>query len=181
MIWRRDEQPAEQPQQQQPAVQRQDPVREARQERQDGRKRMAEDREVTIVGQGATLEGNVVSAGSLRIDGNVKGQINADGDVMLSPQSQVDADLRAENVTVAGRFKGNIIVKGTAELARGGRVDGNITSKTLVVQEGAIFQGQSIMDQQAAAPQGAPKAQAPAQAQGQPVSVPDAEKAPAKA
>ena len=111
---------------------------------------MAENGEVTIVGAGARLEGNVVSAGSLRIDGQVKGQINADGDVSLSPQSQVEADIRADNVSVAGRFKGNIIVKGKAQLARGGRIDGNITSKTLVVEEGGIFHGQSIMDGSAA-------------------------------
>ena len=107
---------------------------------------MTENGEVTIVGTGARLEGNVVSAGSLRIDGQVKGQINADGDVVLSPQSQVEADIRAQNVSVAGRFKGNVIVKGKAHLARGGRIDGNITSKTLVVEEGGLFHGQSIMD-----------------------------------
>jgi len=107
---------------------------------------MSDNGEVTVVGVGARLEGNVVSAGSLRIDGQVKGQINADGDVTLSPQSQVEADIRAQNVSVAGRFKGNIAVKGKAHLARGGRVDGNITSKTLVVEEGGIFHGQSIMD-----------------------------------
>ena len=102
--------------------------------------------EVTIVGAGARLEGNVVSAGSLRIDGQVKGQINADGDVTLSPQSQVEADIRAQNVSVAGRFNGNIVVKDRAHLAKGGRIDGNITSKTLVVEEGGVFHGQSIMD-----------------------------------
>ena len=107
---------------------------------------MAENGEVTIVGAGARLEGNVVSAGNLRIDGQVKGQINADGDVVLSPQSQVEADIRSQNVSVAGRFKGNILVKGKAHLARGGRIDGNITSKTLVVEEGGIFHGQSNMD-----------------------------------
>jgi cytoskeletal protein CcmA (bactofilin family) len=107
---------------------------------------MAEGDEVTIVGATAKLEGNVVSAGSLRIDGHVKGQINADGDVTLSPKSQVEADIRAQNVSVAGRFKGNILVKGKAHLARGGRIDGNITSKTLVVEEGGVFHGQSNMD-----------------------------------
>jgi cytoskeletal protein CcmA (bactofilin family) len=107
---------------------------------------MADNGEVTIVGAGARLEGTVVSAGSLRIDGQIKGQINADGDVTLSPQSQVEADIRAQNVSVAGRFKGNIVVKGKAHLARGGRIDGNITSKTLVVEEGGTFHGQSIMD-----------------------------------
>ena len=127
---------------------------------------MAEqDGEVTIVGAGARLEGNVVSAGSLRIDGQVKGQINAEGDVTLSPQSQVEADIRAQNVSVGGKFKGNLIVKGKAHLARGGRIDGNITSKTLVVEEGGIFHGQSIMDggatsAQAGGSQGAAKGEA---------------------
>lgn len=126
-----------------------------------GGRRMADQgSEVTIVGKGAKLEGTVVSAGSLRIDGQVKGQIHADGDVMLAPQSQVEADIRAQNVVVAGRFKGSILVKGRAEIGRGGRVDGNITSKTLVIEEGAIFQGQSIMDQQAQA-----QGQGPAPAQ----------------
>jgi cytoskeletal protein CcmA (bactofilin family) len=141
-------------------------VRETRK----GVRRMAEQGgEVTIIGAGAKLEGTVVSAGSLRVDGQVKGQISADGDVMLAPHSQVDADIRAQNVSVAGRFKGNLQVKGRAELNRGGRVDGTITSKTLVVEEGGIFQGESIMDQQAtpkpqAEPAHAPKAQAqPAQ------------------
>jgi cytoskeletal protein CcmA (bactofilin family) len=121
--------------------------------------------EVTIVGAGAKLEGTVVSAGSLRIDGQVKGQINADGDVMLAPQSQVEADIRAQNVVVAGRFKGNIVVKGKTELARGGRIDGNITSKTLVIEEGGIFQGQSIMDQQPAQQPAQPPTPSKAEAQ----------------
>jgi cytoskeletal protein CcmA (bactofilin family) len=126
---------------------------------------MAENEEVTIVGATAKLEGNVVSAGSLRIDGNVKGQINADGDVTLSPQSQVEADIRAQNVSVAGRFKGAIVVKGKAHLARGGRIEGNVTSKALVVEEGGVFHGQSIMD--AGAQPGSPGGQTATQAASQ--------------
>jgi cytoskeletal protein CcmA (bactofilin family) len=133
-------------------------------ERREERTMAEQDGEITIVGQGAKLEGTVVSAGSLRIDGQVKGQINADGDVALSAQSQVEADIRAQNVSVAGRFKGNLIAKGKAHLARGGRIEGNITSKTLVVEEGGVFHGQSIMD-------GAPaQAEQRPQQQGQPQS-----------
>jgi cytoskeletal protein CcmA (bactofilin family) len=140
---------------------REDAEAGAENQQETGGRRMADQQggEVTIVGQGAKLEGTVVSAGSLRIDGQIKGQVNAEGDVMLSPQSQVEADIRAQNVSIAGRFKGSIVVKGRAELARGGRVDGNITSKTLVIEEGAVFQGQSIMDQQT--PGQAPPAQPP--------------------
>jgi cytoskeletal protein CcmA (bactofilin family) len=147
MIWRRDDAEAEHAEQ---------PRVPAPPERKD--KDMADSGEVTIVGTGARLEGNVVSAGNLRIDGQVKGQINADGDVVLSPQSQVEADIRSQNVSVAGRFKGNIAVKGKAHLARGGRIDGNITSKTLVVEEGGIFHGQSIMDAGAGSGSSSPQA-----------------------
>jgi len=134
MIWRKDEADT-------PGGEHQAPPARERKDKQ-----MADNGEVTIVGTGARLEGNVVSAGSVRIDGQVKGQINADGDVTLSPPSQVEADIRAQNVSVAGRFVGNIVVKERAQLARGGRIDGNITSKTLVVEEGGVFHGQSIMD-----------------------------------
>ena len=153
MIWRRED--AEPEHAEAPRV-------PAPPERKD--KDMAENGEVTIVGTCARLEGNVVSAGNLRIDGQVKGQINADGDVVLSPQSQVEADIRSQNVSVAGRFKGNILVKGKAHLARGGRIDGNITSKTLVVEEGGIFHGQSNMD--AGAGSGSPSTQAAQQSSG---------------
>jgi cytoskeletal protein CcmA (bactofilin family) len=140
VIWRREE--------------AEDKIEQSTRTEGTGGRHMAEQQgsEVTIIGQGAKLDGTVVAAGSLRIDGQVKGQINAEGDVMLTTSSQVEADIRAQNVSVAGRFKGSIVVKGKAELARGGRVDGNITSKALVVEEGAVFQGQSVMDQQAAAP-----------------------------
>ena len=141
MIFKRDDDDTD-------PIQATSPARGA--EREGERKMVDGDAEVTIVGAGARLEGNVVSAGSLRIDGQVKGQINAEGDVTLSPQSQVEADIRAMNVSVGGKFKGNLIVKGKAHLARGGRIDGNITSKTLVVEEGGIFHGQSIMDGTAA-------------------------------
>jgi cytoskeletal protein CcmA (bactofilin family) len=145
MIWNRDEGRAEAPA---------SPISEQEVRAMPG------EGEVTVVGQGAKLEGTLVSAGSLRIDGQVKGQVNADGDVLLSPQSQVEADIHADSVTVAGRFKGNIFVNGKAELARGGRIDGNVTSKVLVIQEGGIFCGQSLMDQQerAAAPPAPPAA-----------------------
>ncbi len=102
--------------------------------------------EVTVVGKGARLEGNLVSAGSLRIDGQVKGKITAEGDVSLSPQSDVDAEIRAANVIVAGKFKGNIMATNRTELSRGGSVDGNVNTKVLVVAEGASFTGQSVMD-----------------------------------
>jgi cytoskeletal protein CcmA (bactofilin family) len=107
MIFKKDEAEETEPEEADDTV---SPGRRSEEPRSGKERQMAENGEVTVVGVGARLDGNVVSAGSLRIDGQVKGQINADGDVTLSPQSQVEADIRAQNVSVAGRFKGNIAV-----------------------------------------------------------------------
>ena len=129
--------------------------------------------EVTIIGAGAHLEGTIVSAGSLRVDGKVKGTIQADGDIMLTADADVEATIQAHNVSISGRLTGDIHAKGAAEIAKGGSVDGNVTSATLVIQEGATFNGTSSMRTADAVPptsQAAPTAPATqaAQAAGEP-------------
>ncbi len=99
----------------------------------------------TVLSNGTKLTGTVVVGSSVQVDGELEGTITADGDVILSPGSRVEADIEASNVTVASHYKGNIVVKNRAELAKGARVVGNITCQGLVVAEGAWFQGQLSM------------------------------------
>jgi cytoskeletal protein CcmA (bactofilin family) len=99
------------------------------------------------VARGAKLAGTVVAATCLQVDGELEGTVTAQGDVILSPGSRVEADIEADNVSVAGQYKGNIVVKNRAELAQGARVVGNITCQNLVVAEGAWFEGQLSMGQ----------------------------------
>lgn len=101
--------------------------------------------EMTVIGQGAKLEGNLISAASLRIEGSVKGTVTADGDVIVAPEADVSADIRATNVTIAGSYKGNITAGGTLELSTTAKVEGNISCRSLIVNQGAILSGQSMM------------------------------------
>lgn len=110
------------------------------------------DHTVTVIGNGARLEGTLVSAASLRIEGTVKGKIEAEGDVVVAPESQVAADIRATNVTIGGRYTGNVNASGSLELSSTARVQGNLTCTSLIVNQGAIFSGQSIMEGLGAAP-----------------------------
>ena len=102
--------------------------------------------EMTVVGRGARVEGTLVSVESIRIDGQAKGKISARGDVILSPHSHVEADIKAENVVTGGTLKGNIIARRKTEVTEAGRVEGTIRSKALVVSEGALFAGQASID-----------------------------------
>ncbi|MGA9162703.1 MAG: polymer-forming cytoskeletal protein [Actinomycetota bacterium] len=101
---------------------------------------------MTVVGRGTQLEGTLVSAESIRIDGQAKGKIAARGDVILSSDSHVEADIQAQNVVSGGTLKGSITARTRTELAQGGRVEGTIRSKVLVVREGALFSGQASID-----------------------------------
>lgn len=121
--------------------------------------------ELTVIGAGARLEGNLVSVASLRIEGHVKGQITAEGDVTVAPEAQVDSDIKAANVTIAGAYRGNVTATGTIELASSAKVEGNISCSSLVVNQGASFSGQSIMDSTEAAQELAKPAEAKAEAQ----------------
>jgi cytoskeletal protein CcmA (bactofilin family) len=103
---------------------------------------------MTVVGRGARLEGTLVSVESIRIDGQAKGKIAARGDVILSSDSLVEADIQAENVLTGGTLKGSITARTMTEVAEGGLVEGTIRSKALVVREGALFSGQASIDLQ---------------------------------
>ena len=105
--------------------------------------------EMTVVGRGARLEGTLVSAESIRIDGQAKGRIAARGDVILTSNSHVEADIQAQNVVTGGTLKGSITARTMTEV-EGGRVEGTIRSKALVVREGALFSGQASIDHQGA-------------------------------
>ena len=122
--------------------------------------RSGSDQTVTVIGNGARLEGNLIAAASLRIEGTVTGTITADGDVIIAPEAEVSADIQSTNTTLGGHYKGNVVATGTIELTSTARVEGNLTCRSLIVNQGAIFSGQSIMESGAKKPAAVPAAAA---------------------
>jgi cytoskeletal protein CcmA (bactofilin family) len=106
----------------------------------------ARNSDVTVIGKGARLEGSLISAGSLRIEGTISGEVRAEGDVTLAPGADVKADIHAANVTIGSHYSGNVFATGTLEIEAGARLEGNVNCKSLVIHQGAMFSGQSNMD-----------------------------------
>jgi cytoskeletal protein CcmA (bactofilin family) len=103
----------------------------------------ADDRgEASVIGHGARVEGTLVAAGSLRVEGEVKGSITADGDVSLSPDGRVEADIRAKSITLAGRVKGNLTVEGDVSLPNDSRLDGDIQGRNVTI--GGVVKGNIV-------------------------------------
>lgn len=98
--------------------------------------------EVSVVGAGTRIEGTVMAAGSLRVDGEVKGKITAAKDVSLSPQGRVEANIQATNITLAGQVKGDLAAKGDVSLPPDSRLHGNIRAHN--VQVGGVVVGDIV-------------------------------------
>ena len=90
----------------------------------------------------------------MRVAGNVNGSINIEGELIIERSGYIEGEIKATNAVVAGSVKGNIDVSEKLILESSSKFVGNIKTKQLIIQEGAMFQGncQMGMPAQAAAP-----------------------------
>jgi len=98
----------------------------------------------TIVGDGTRIMGEVTVKGTIRIDGIVEGDVNADW-VVVGESGRIRGNTRTRGVVVAGAVEGNIYASESVELAGKSSVSGEIVTSKLAVAEGAVFDGQSRM------------------------------------
>ena len=102
----------------------------------------------SVLGAATRLQGTLHVDESIRIDGRLDGSIEQrDGDsrwLIIGPTSIIEGDIRAQNVSVAGKVFGNIIASGSVELVNGSEVRGNITHRSITVEPGASVFGQLI-------------------------------------
>lgn len=99
----------------------------------------------TIIGQGTAIQGSIKAVGLVRIDGRVEGTIETDGDLVIGNSGSVEAQMKAKNVIVAGHGQGSIIATGRLEISKTGKLIADAQVGALVIEEGAVFQGQCQM------------------------------------
>jgi cytoskeletal protein CcmA (bactofilin family) len=99
----------------------------------------------TIIGKNAAIEGKLEIQGHLRIDGLVKGHIKCNETVTIGPEGRVEADIETSMAVIAGEVTGNINAEERLELQAKSVVKGDIKTKSLVVEQGALFQGSCLM------------------------------------
>ncbi|MDH5491293.1 MAG: polymer-forming cytoskeletal protein [Myxococcales bacterium] len=95
----------------------------------------------TIVGAGDRIEGTLTIAGTLHVDGEIRGDVRAEGHVSIGPEGVVEGDLEAHEVTVAGRVEGRIAVSGHLHMLETGLVRGDAFFGSLQVERGGLIHG----------------------------------------
>ncbi|MFY9384697.1 MAG: polymer-forming cytoskeletal protein [Dethiobacteria bacterium] len=94
-----------------------------------------------VIGKDTYFKGSIKAKGLIRIDGEMEGEIDTQGDVIIGEGGRVNLDLKARHVAIAGRFEGNLEAVGKLEIRSSGIVVGSVKTNALVVDDGAIFSG----------------------------------------
>lgn len=97
---------------------------------------------------GSEFEGNFRSANDIRIDGNMKGNLNCEARLIIGQPGSFEGDAECQSAVIEGNFNGNLIVSEILQVKEKAVVNGIIRTKKLIVQSGAIFNVKCTMGEQ---------------------------------
>ena len=99
----------------------------------------------SVIDRNSIFDGTFHTTRDLRVEGEVKGTIDCKGTLFVAEGATVGAKVEAENITVAGDLNGDIRCRGRLQIQPSGRVRGKVNTQTLVINEGAYYEGQLEM------------------------------------
>ena len=97
------------------------------------------------IGKGSRVVGVLRFEGSVRIYGEVEGEIHAADAVIVRRGGRVAAQIRARRVVIEGEATGDLVAHDRVEIGATGQLFGNLVSPRLVIHEGAVFEGKSAV------------------------------------
>jgi cytoskeletal protein CcmA (bactofilin family) len=95
--------------------------------------------------QGVKVEGRLESTGTFRIDSPMKGTLVSEDTLILGEHAVIEGDIIGNRVVIGGRFNGTIQARGKIEIQPQAIVTGDVHTPCLVIEQGAIFDGQCHM------------------------------------
>lgn len=105
----------------------------------------------TLIGEGSTFEGKIRSKASVRLEGEITGDLECEGDVVIGEKGVARSNVTARNVVLAGEVHGNVTAKGKLTIKSSGRLSGNLSVQELAIEAGGYFAGMSRMNERNAA------------------------------
>ncbi len=100
----------------------------------------------TLLGRGSEFEGKLTFEGTVRIDGTLRGEVFSDDVLIVGEGARVEAEIDVGEIIVQGAVVGNIRAKRSIELLTPGRVKGDLTTPSLQIDKGVIFEGRCFME-----------------------------------
>lgn len=98
----------------------------------------------TLIGNGSFVKGDLKVNGFIRIDGDIDGNLETDGAVIISEKARIHGNITAKSIIVGGIIIGDITAKDGIKLLSSSAVIGNIISRKVQIEDNVVFHGHCI-------------------------------------
>lgn len=105
----------------------------------------APDSVISIIGPGMTIVGDCETDGTVRIEGTVEGSVKAGKAVVIGKQGSVKGDVVTQDAVISGRVDGKLTAASRLELQATCRIDGEVHTRRMQLEEGAVLNGSVLM------------------------------------
>ncbi len=107
---------------------------------------LVDDDVIGLIEPGVEVEGKMkFTSGMVRLNAHFKGEVSCEGTVVVADQGEVEAEINARSVSIAGKVKGSVHASERLEIKEHGVVLGDIFTPCLVIDPGGYFDGQCHM------------------------------------
>lgn len=110
----------------------------------DKEKNPLEDQMNGFIGKGMFIEGRLNFEGSIRIDGDFKGEIDSEGLLIIGEGALVEAVISIGSAIICGEVRGDVDAN-KVELKKPAHIYGTIRTQNIIIEEGVVFEGNCIM------------------------------------
>ena len=101
--------------------------------------------------RGSAFKGELEFEDTMRIDGKFNGRIHSKNELIVGESAMIEGDIHVGRVAISGTVIGKIVADQRVEIHRNGKVYSDIDTPALIIEEGAIFQGNCVMGDKKAA------------------------------
>ncbi|MFN2433072.1 MAG: polymer-forming cytoskeletal protein [Gemmatimonadota bacterium] len=100
----------------------------------------------SVLGPSSRIDGVANFTGPVRIDGAFEGSLEVGETLVIGGPGELTGDVRARSVVVCGTVRGTITASESVELQKGARVEGDVWTRTFIVEAGVFFHGHCHME-----------------------------------
>jgi cytoskeletal protein CcmA (bactofilin family) len=98
-----------------------------------------------FLGRGTRVSGKIAFEGPARVEGQVEGEVVASDSLVVGETAVLNAQITGGTIVIHGKVTGDINASKRLEIRAPGRVYGNVTTPSLVIEEGVVFEGHCSM------------------------------------
>ena len=95
--------------------------------------------------RGSSFKGELEFEDTMRIDGKFNGKIHSKNELIVGESAHIEGDVHVGRIAISGTVVGKIIADQRVEIHRNGKVYSDIDTPALIIEEGAVFQGNCVM------------------------------------